>query len=60
MSAFTDVVHRVANIGEHVIEHVDGHHHITLNGALVVAEDVVKLIEALQEVAPLIGAVAAA
>lgn len=60
MSAFTDVVHRVATIGEHVIEQVEGHHHITLNGALVAAEDVVKLIEALQEVAPLIGAVAAA
>lgn len=60
MSAFQDVVHHVATIGEHVIEYVDGNHHITVNGALVAAEDVVRLLQALQEVAPLVGAVASA
>lgn len=60
MSAFQDVVHHVATIGEHVIEYVDGNHHITVNGALVAAEDVVRLLQALQEVAPLVGAVATA
>lgn len=55
MSAFQDVVHKVATLGEHVVEYVEGHHHITVNGAIVAAEDVIKLLEALQEVAPLLG-----
>ncbi|AGS73952.1 hypothetical protein [Streptomyces collinus] len=55
MSAFSDVIHKVAVLGEHTIEYVEGHHHITLNGAIVAAEDVVKLLEALAEVAPLLG-----
>lgn len=55
MSAFQDVVHKVATLGEHVVEYVEGHHHITINGAIVAAEDVIKLLEALQEVAPLLG-----
>lgn len=55
MSMFQDVVHRVAALGEHTVEYVEGHQHITLNGAIVVAEDVVKLLEALAEVAPLLG-----
>lgn len=55
MSAFTDVIHKVAQVGEHVVEYVEGHHHITINGALVAAEDVVKLLQALAEVAPLVG-----
>lgn len=52
---FTDVVHKVANLGEHVVEYVEGHHHVTLNGAIVAAEDVVKLLQVLAEVAPLVG-----
>lgn len=59
MSAFTDVVHKVATIGEHTVEWVEGHQHITLNGALVAAEDLGKLLQALNEVAPLVGAVVA-
>jgi hypothetical protein len=56
VSAFTDVIHKVATIGEHTVEWVEGHDHITVNGALVVAEDLSKLIAALHEVAPLVGA----
>lgn len=59
-SLFTDVVHKVAQVGEHIVEYVDGNHHITLNGALVAAEDVAKLAQVLAEVLPLVAGVAAA
>lgn len=55
MSQFTDVVHKVATIGEHVVEYVEGNQHVTINGAIVAAEDVVKLLQVLAEVAPLVG-----
>jgi hypothetical protein len=59
MSAFTDVVHKVANVGEHVVEYVEGHAHVTLNGALVGAQDLIQLIQALQEIEAVLSAAAA-
>jgi hypothetical protein len=59
LSLFTDVVHKVARVGDHVVEYVEGNHHVTLNGALVAAEDVATLLQALGEVLPLVAGAAA-
>jgi hypothetical protein len=59
LSLFTDVVHKVATVGDHVVEYVEGHHHITLNGALIAAEDLATLAQVLGEVLPLVAGAAA-
>lgn len=54
-SLVRDLVHKVAVVGQHVIEHVQEHPHLTLNGVIVAAEDVTKLLRVLAEMAPLVG-----
>lgn len=54
-SLVRDLAHKAAVVGQHVIEHVEDHHHLTINGLAVAAEDVAKLLRVLAEMAPLVG-----
>lgn len=55
MTAFADIVHHIATVGEHVIEIVDGQQTLKLNGAVVTGEELVQLVATLGEAATRLG-----
>lgn len=60
MSAFVDVVHHVATVGDHVLEWLDGEESINFNGHHLTADEVLGTITALTEAAASMGLVPAA
>lgn len=52
---FTDIVHHVAQVGEHVLEFVDGQRSITLNGHVLDEATVVQLAAHLAEAITRLG-----
>lgn len=60
MSEFTDIVHRVAEIGEHVIEFIEGTGTLSLNGRPITRDELLQILSALNEAAQALGLVLAA